>query len=446
MPATVYWGKQTAQALVHFNIGQERMPLEVIRALALVKKAAALVNSELGHLDAQRAGSIIRASEEIISGQLDDQFPLGVWQSGSGTQTNMNVNEVIAHRAAELSGSNATVHPNDHVNMAQSTNDCFPSAMHIAAAKMLNHDLISAVERLRNAIEAKASQYASVVKVGRTHLQDATPLTVGQEMSAWAYLLSGDVARLQQALHELYDLALGGTAVGTGLNSHPEFAERVAARIAEFTALPFRSHPNKFAALSAHSELVSVSSATRSLAGTLLKIANDIRLLASGPRCGLGELHLPENEPGSSIMPGKVNPTQCEALAMVAIQVYGNDCAVALAASQGQLQLNVYKPLIISNLLNSIRLLSDACCTFTDFCITGLEVNIKKVSFYVQNSLMLVTALVPRLGYDKSAEIARHALRDDVSLREAAIASGYLNAQEFDQLVKPEEMIQPGRT
>lgn len=449
LPAEVYWGSQTARALVHFNIGQERTPLEVIHALALVKKTSAQVNEELGLLDANRAGFITRACDEILAGQFDDQFPLRVWQSGSGTQSNMNVNEVIANRAAEMSGhargSKDPVHPNDHVNMGQSTNDCFPTAMHIAAAQMLSLELIPAVERLQKAIEAKAREYASIVKVGRTHLQDATPLMVGQEMSAWDYLLRGDVTRLQQALQELYDLALGGTAVGTGLNSHPAFAVRVAARIAELTGLPFRSHPNKFAALSAHPELVAVSSATRSLAGNLLKIANDIRLLGSGPRCGLGELHLPENEPGSSIMPGKINPTQCEAMVMVAIQIYGNDAAVAFAASQGQLQLNVFKPLIIYNLLKSIRLLSDACRGFNDFCVTGLEVNIKKVLLDVQNSLMVVTALVPRLGYDKSAQIAQNALRDNMSLRDATIALGYLDASEFDQLVKPEEMTRPQR-
>jgi fumarate hydratase, class II len=447
VPDDVYWGAQTARAQRHFDIGQDRMPPAVIRALALVKKASAMVNEELGLLDASRAGLIVRAADEILAGRLDDQFPLGVWQSGSGTQTNMNVNEVIANRAAEISGrprgAKEPVHPNDHVNLGQSTNDAFPAAMHVAAAEAFSRELIPAVERLRVAVEAKASAYGSVVKVGRTHLQDATPLTVGQEMSGWASLLSREEGRLRAALEGLYDLALGGTAVGTGLNSHPEFAERAAARIAGLTGLPFRPHPNKFAALSAHAELAAASAAARGLAGTLLKIANDLRLLASGPRCGLGELHLPENEPGSSIMPGKVNPTQCEALAMVAVQVHGNDAAVAFAASQGSLQLNVYKPLIIFNLLRSARLLSDACHRFTDYCVTGLEVNLDRVAHHLQNSLMLVTALVPRLGYDRSARVAQAALRDNLSLREAAVELGYLSGEEFDQLVRPEAMTRP---
>jgi fumarate hydratase, class II len=425
------------------------MPLKVVRALALVKKAAALANQELGLLDAGRAGLIARAADEILAGRLDDQFPLAVWQSGSGTQANMNVNEVIANRAAEMSGrprgAKEPVHPNDHVNLSQSTNDAFPTAMHIAAVMALNQDLLPAVEKLARAIRAKADEFQTIVKVGRTHLQDATPLTVDQEMSGWASLLNRDVDRIGQAMDGLFDLALGGTAVGTGMNSHPEFAARVADKIAKLTGLPFRSHPNKFAALSGHDELASASAATRTLAGTLMKVANDVRLLASGPRCGLGELHLPENEPGSSIMPGKVNPTQCEALAMVAVQVYGNDAAVAFAASQGSLQLNVFKPVMIFNLLHSVRLLTDACLRFTEFCVIGIEVDRDRVEAHVHNSLMLVTALVPRLGYDRAAKVAQAAAQSNTSLREACVELGFLSGKEFDQLVQPEAMTRPER-
>jgi len=426
------------------------MPLEIVHALALIKKAAALVNNELQLLNPDRTALIVKVADEIMAGKWDDQFPLHVWQSGSGTQTNMNVNEVIANRVAEMAGrprgGKDPVHPNDHVNLSQSTNDAFPTAMHVAVVKALNQDLLPALEELTGAIQTKADEFRDVVKMGRTHLQDATPLTVGQEMSGWASLLSRDWDRIMRGMEGLFDLALGGTAVGTGLNSHPEFAERVADKIAALTGLPFRSHPNKFAALSAHDELASASAATRTLAGTLLKVANDIRLLASGPRCGLGEFRLPENEPGSSIMPGKVNPTQCEALAMVAVQVYGNDAAVAAAAAQGFLQLNVFKPVIVFNLLHSVHLLTDACRRFTEFCVSGIEVDRARLAAHVHNSLMLVTALVPRLGYDKAAKVAETADHQNTSLRDACIELDFLSGEEFDRLVRPEAMTGRERT
>jgi fumarate hydratase class II len=447
VPEHVYWGAQTARAVAHFDIGLDKMPRELIQALGLVKKAAALANEELGLLEPDRARFIIQAADEVAAGRLDDQFPLHVWQSGSGTQTNMNVNEVIANRAAEIAGRprgrKEPIHPNDHVNRSQSTNDVFPTAMHVAAALLIHRDLIAAVQRLRDAIEGKARDFGAIIKIGRTHLQDATPLTVGQEMSGWVSLLDRNLDRLRQVLDGLYDLALGGTAVGTGLNSHPEFAARAAARIAELTGLPFRSHPNKFAALASHDEMAFASAALRTLAGALLKIANDVRWLASGPRCGLGELRLPENEPGSSIMPGKVNPTQAEALAMVTVQVYGNDAAIAFAASQGNFELNVYKPVIISNLVHSIRLLSDGCRHFAEYCIDGLEVNQDQIEAHVRNSLMLVTALTPRLGYDRAARVAQVAHQERSSLREACLKLGFLSAEEFDQLVRPETMVHP---
>jgi fumarate hydratase, class II len=438
IPEGVLWGPQTARATAYFAVGEELMPPAVIRALGLVKQAAALVNQELGLLDAPLAAAIVQAAGEVASGGLGDQFPLRVWQSGSGTQTNMNVNEVIARRAGN------DVHPNDDVNRSQSTNDAFPTAMHVAAALALRRELLPAAGRLCDALDEKAGQFASVVKIGRTHMQDATPMTVGQEISGWASLLRRDAARLEQAIDGLYDLAAGGTAVGTGLNSHPEFGPRVAARLAEMTGLPFRSHTNKFAALSGHDELAWASAAMRTLAGSLLKIADDVRLLGSGPRCGIGELRLPENEPGSSIMPGKVNPTQCEMLAMVAVEVYGNDAAVAFAASQGKLELNVFKPVMIFNVLRSARLLTDACRSFTDHCVAGLDIDRERVASHVNASLMLVTALVPRLGYDRAAAVARAAHREGTSLREACVRLGYLTAAEFDGAVRPEEMTRPG--
>jgi fumarate hydratase class II len=447
VPAEHYYGAQTARSLVHFDIAHDTMPPELIRAFGILKKAAALVNQDLGKLTPEKARWIVQAADEVIAGKLNEHFPLRIWQTGSGTQTNMNANEVISNRAIELAGgklgSKKPVHPNDDVNMSQSSNDTFPTAMHIAAATQVKRELIPAVTRLRDALDAKAKEFASVVKIGRTHLMDATPLTVGQEMSGWVSLLDRDIARLEAVLPGLYDLAIGGTAVGTGLNAHPEFAERAAKKIAELTALPFRSHPNKFAALSAHDEIVFASGALKTLAASLMKIANDIRWLASGPRCGLAELILPENEPGSSIMPGKVNPTQTEALTMVAVQVYGNDAAIGFAGSQGNFELNVFKPVIIFNFLNSVELLSDACRSFVDHCAVGIQLNRARIDEYVKNSLMLVTALTPRIGYDKAAEIAHLAYHENLSLRDAALKLGYLSAKEFDELVRPEDMTHP---
>ena len=441
-----YWGAQTERSLHHFNIGFDVMPRELVRALGVLKKAAALVNEELGKLSSDKARLIARAADEVIEGKLDEHFPLRVWQTGSGTQTNMNANEVISNRAIELAGgemgSKKPVHPNDDVNMSQSSNDTFPTAMHIAAAEQMRK-LIPEVKRLRDAIDAKAREFASVVKIGRTHLQDATPLTVGQEFGGWAALLERDVERLEMVMPGLYDLAIGGTAVGTGLNSHPEFAERAAAKIAELTGLPFKPHPNKFAALSAHDEMVFASGALKTLAASLMKIANDVRWLGSGPRAGIGELVLPENEPGSSIMPGKVNPTQSEALTMVAVQVMGNDAAIGFAGSQGNFELNVFNPVMIHNLLHSIRLLKDACRGFVDFCVEGLELNRARIDENLNNSLMLVTALNPHIGYDNAARIAKNAHKKGITLRESAIELGLLTEEQFDQYVKPEEMTHP---
>jgi fumarate hydratase class II len=441
-----YWGAQTERSLHHFNIGFDVMPRELVRALGLLKKAAALVNEELGKLGSDKARLIERAADEVIEGKLDEHFPLRVWQTGSGTQTNMNANEVISNRAIEIAGgvlgSKKPVHPNDDVNMSQSSNDTFPTAMHIAAAEQMQK-LIPEVKRLRDAIDAKAREFADVVKIGRTHLQDATPLTVGQEFGGWASLLERDVERLEMVLPGLYDLAIGGTAVGTGLNSHPEFAERAAAKIAELTGLPFKPHPNKFAALSAHDEMVFASGALKTLAASLMKIANDVRWLGSGPRAGIGELVLPENEPGSSIMPGKVNPTQSEALTMVAVQVMGNDAAIGFAGSQGNFELNVFNPVMIHNLLHSIRLLKDACRGFVDFCIEGLELNRARIEENLRQSLMLVTALNPHIGYDNAARIAKHAHKKGINLRESAVELGLLTAEQFDEYVKPEEMTHP---
>ncbi len=447
VPANQYWGAQTQRSLIHFDIGDDKMPPALIRAFGTLKKAAALVNHDLGKLDDEKTRLITQAADEVISGKLNAEFPLRIWQTGSGTQTNMNANEVISNRAIELAGgvmgSKKPIHPNDHVNMSQSSNDTFPTAMHIAAAEQVQQKLIPAVEELRDALHEKAQEFADIVKIGRTHLQDATPITVGQEFSGWVSLLDRDLKRLRETLNGLYDLAIGGTAVGTGLNAHPEFAERAAAKIAEGTGLPFRSHPNKFAALSAHDELVAASGSLKTLAASLMKIANDIRWLASGPRCGLGELTIPENEPGSSIMPGKVNPTQCEAMTMVAAQVFGSDAAIGFAGSQGNFELNVFKPVIIYNFLHSVRLLSDACRSFTEHCALGIEVNRKQVEHDVANSLMLVTALSPVVGYDKSAKIAHTAHVDGSSLREAAVKLGFLTGEDFDKHVKPEEMTRP---
>src|SRR5215207_3258547 len=441
-----YWGAQTERSLHHFDIGFDVMPREMVRALGLLKKAAALVNEELGKLPPDKARLIERAADEVIEGKLDEHFPLRVWQTGSGTQTNMNANEVISNRAIELAGgemgSKQPVHPNDHVNMSQSSNDTFPTAMHIAAAEQMQK-LIPEVRRLRDAIDAKAREFADVVKIGRTHLQDATPLTVGQEFGGWASLLERDVERLEAVMPGLYELAIGGTAVGTGLNSHPEWSERAASKIAELTGLPFKSHPNKFAALSAHDEIVFASGALKTLAASLMKIANDVRWLGSGPRAGIGELVLPENEPGSSIMPGKVNPTQSEALTMVAVQVMGNDAAIGFAGSQGNFELNVFKPVMIHNFLHSVRLLKDACHGFVDFCIVGIQLNRKQIEEYLNDSLMLVTALTPRIGYDKAGEIAKKAHKEGTTLRAAALALGHLDEAEFDALMDPEGMTRP---
>ena len=447
VPATHYWGAQTERSLHHFAIGDDRMPPELIRAFGVLKKAAALVNHDLGKLPKDKVDLIVQAADEVIGGKLDGEFPLHIWQTGSGTQTNMNVNEVIANRAIELAGgqmgSKKPIHPNDHVNMSQSSNDTFPTAMYIAAATSVSECLIPMVRKLHDAIAVKAGEFASLVKIGRTHLQDATPLTLGQEMGGWASLLERDLARIQTTLDGLYDLAIGGTAVGTGLNTHPEFAERAAAKIAELTGLPFRSHPNKFAALSAHDELVFASGTLQTLAVSLMKIANDIRWLGSGPRCGLGELLLPENEPGSSIMPGKVNPTQCEAMTMVAVQVHGNHSAIAFAGSQGNFELNVFKPVMIYNFMHSVQLLCDTCRSFTEFCVQGMEANRKRIQEYVENSLMLVTALNQHIGYDKAAKLAKTAHENGLSLREANRELGFLTDAEFDQYLRPEKMIGP---
>jgi fumarate hydratase, class II len=446
VPADRYWGAQTQRSLLHFDIGHDVMPREMIRAFGVLKKAAAIVNADLGKLPADKLKLIEQACDEVIAGKLDDHFPLRVWQTGSGTQTNMNANEVISNRAIELAGgvlgSKKPIHPNDDVNLSQSSNDTFPTAMYIAAAEQMNQ-LIPAIQRVHDAIDTKANEFKDVVKIGRTHLQDATPLTVGQEMSGWASLLERDLDRLRMTMPGLLDLAIGGTAVGTGLNSHPEFGERAARKIADLTGLAFKSHPNKFAALSAHDELVFASGALKTLAASLMKIANDIRWLASGPRCGLGELTIPENEPGSSIMPGKVNPTQSEAMTMVAVQVFGNDVAVTFGGSQGNFELNVFKPVMIHNLLHSIRLLHDASHGFVDYCIAGIELNRDQIDEHLQGSLMLVTALNPHIGYDKAAQVAKNAHKKGISLRVSAVQLGFLTGEQFDEYVKPEEMTHP---
>jgi fumarate hydratase, class II len=445
VPADCYWGAQTQRSLHHFHIGHDHMPLQVIRAFGILKKAAALTNQELGKLPHEKASLIIRAAEEVMAGTLDAHFPLFVWQTGSGTQTNMNCNEVIANRAIELAGgimgSNNPVHPNDHVNMSQSSNDTFPTAMYIAAVLSLHDQLLPAIKQLRESLAAKAIQFRDIVKIGRTHLQDAVPLTLGQEFSAYVTQLDMNIANINHTLNDLYQLALGGTAVGTGLNTHPQFAEKAASHIASITGKPFTSAPNKFAALAAHDALVTASGGLKTLATALMKIANDIRWLGSGPRCGLGELTLPANEPGSSIMPGKVNPTQCEALTMVCVQVMANDNAIAIAGSQGNFELNVFKPLMIHNFIHSVDILSDASRSFTEFCVKGIAVNQEKVNYYLNHSLMLVTALNEVIGYEKAAKIAHHAYHENTSLKEAATALGFLTAAEFDRYVDPKKMV-----
>jgi len=448
VPADHYWGAQTQRSLVHFSIGQDLMPEPLIKAFGILKRAAAEVNEGLGLLSPEKARLIVEAAQEVIDGKLEGEFPLRIWQTGSGTQTNMNVNEVIANRAIEMAGgvmgSKSPVHPNDDVNRSQSSNDTFPTAMHIAVASELNQSLLPSVARLREALDAKGREYQDVIKIGRTHLMDAVPLTFGQEISGYVAQLDAARQRIESVLPGVYELAIGGTAVGTGLNTHPLFAEKTAGRIAELTGLPFVSAPNKFAALAAHDALVAASGALRTLAVALMKIANDIRWMGSGPRCGLGELHLPENEPGSSIMPGKVNPTQSEAMTMVCVQVIAGDNAVAIAGSQGNFELNVFKPVIAYNILHSIELLSGACTSFREFCVEGMEVNRDRVARYVEESLMLVTALNPRIGYDQAAKVAKKAFAEGTTLKEACVSLGLLTPEEFDSLVRPEAMLGPG--
>ncbi len=447
VPADRYWGAQTQRSLIHFAIGDDSMPREMIRAMGILKKAAAETNRDLGLLPDGLARLIIQAADEVIDGRLDDHFPLRVWQTGSGTQSNMNANEVIANRAIELAGgrlgSKSPFHPNDHVNMSQSSNDTFPTAMHIAAGEAVVHGLLPSVRGLRDALAERSAAFADVIKIGRTHLMDAVPLTLGQEFSGYVAQLDQDLARLEGALPQVWELAIGGTAVGTGLNAHPGFADRCAARIAEHTGLPFVAARNKFAALAAHDALVMLSGTERTLACSLMKIANDIRWMGSGPRAGLAELMLPENEPGSSIMPGKVNPTQSEAMTMVCVQVIGNDTAIAVAGSQGNFELNVFKPLIIHNLLHSTRLLAHACRSFTVHCVTGLAPNREQLRRYVETSLMLVTALSPKIGYDRAAAVAKTAYRENKTLKAVCVEMGLLTPDEFDRLVRPEEMLGP---
>ncbi|RDI94804.1 class II fumarate hydratase [Meiothermus sp. QL-1] len=447
--ASRYWGAQTQRSIQNFPIGVERfrMPRSIIRAMGILKKSAALANAELGELPREKAELIVQAAEEVIAGKLDDHFPLVVFQTGSGTQTNMNANEVIANRAIELAGgvlgSKKPIHPNDDVNRGQSSNDTFPTAMHIAVVEELHRHLYPSVKKLRDTLAAKAEAFKDIVKVGRTHLQDATPITLGQEIGSWVAQIDFGLEQVRHAEKGLYELAIGGTAVGTGLNAHPQFGERCAAYIARETGFPFVSAPNKFAALAAHDALVSTSAALRTLAGALFKMANDVRWLASGPRNGIGEILIPENEPGSSIMPGKVNPTQAEALTMVAVQVFGNDAAVAFAGSQGNFQLNVYKPVMVYNVLTSIQLLGDACLSFNDHCAVGIEPNLPRIRENLEKNLMLVTALNRHIGYDKAAEIAKKAHKEGLSLKEAALALGYLTEEEFDRWVVPLEMTRP---
>lgn len=448
VPHDKYYGAQTARSLHHFKIGSERMPRELLWAFGILKKAAALVNHDLKLLPAEKTELIVKAAEEVISGKLDEHFPLVVWQTGSGTQTNMNVNEVISNRAIEMAGGKMggkkPVHPNDDVNKAQSSNDTFPTAMHIAAVREIHRRLIPMLTQLRDTLAQKSEAFKDVIKIGRTHLMDAVPLTLGQEFSGYVQQLNQGLQRLDLVLPHLYELALGGTAVGTGLNTHPEFAERAAKKIAELTGYPFVSAPNKFEALASHDALVMASGALKTIAASLMKIANDVRWLASGPRSGIGEIMIPENEPGSSIMPGKVNPTQSEAMTMVAAQVMSNDVAINIGGASGNFELNVFKPVIIYNFLQSVRLLADACECFNEHCAAGIEPNHLSLKKHLDNSLMLVTALNPHIGYDNAAKIAKKAHKENTTLREAAIALGVLTGEQFDKLIKPEEMIKPG--
>jgi len=447
VPADKYWGAQTQRSIENFRIGGDKFPPELIRALGILKKASAMANQELGTLSADKAALIIRAADEVIEGKLDSHFPLVVWQTGSGTQTNMNANEVISNRAIEMAsgamGSKNPIHPNDDVNKGQSSNDTFPTAMHIAAAEEIGRRLVPMVQKLRGALEKKEIEFKDIIKIGRTHLMDATPLTLGQEISGYVHQLNSGLERLNVVMPRLYELALGGTAVGTGLNTHPQFAARSAEKIAKITGKPFITARNKFEALATHDTMVELSGALNTLAVSLMKIANDIRWLGSGPRAGIGELHLPENEPGSSIMPGKVNPTQCEALTMVCVQVFGNNTAVTVAGSNGNFELNVYKPVIIFNILNSIRLLSDACESFGDHCVTGIEANRQNIKKHLDNSLMLVTALNPHIGYDNAAKAAKKAFAENSTLKEAVVALGFMTAEKFDSIVRPQDMIGP---
>lgn len=447
VPADRLWGAQTQRSLQNFKIGGDRFPREMIRALGVLKKCAALTNRDLGLLAEEKAKFIVQAADEVIEGRWDQEFPLVVWQTGSGTQTNMNTNEVIANRAIQLKGGKfgeKGIHPNDDVNKAQSSNDTFPTAMHIAVGERIHQHLIPQLKRLKDALAAKEKEFKDIVKIGRTHLMDATPLTLGQEFSGYVAQINHGIDRVQSTLSHVFQLALGGTAVGTGLNTHPEFAQKSAATIAKETGLPFVSATNKFEALASHDALVQVSGTLKTLACSLMKIANDIRLLGSGPRCGIGELNLPANEPGSSIMPGKVNPTQSEAMTMVCAQVIGNDMAVAMGGATGHFELNVFKPLIVFNVLNSIRLLGDACESFTEHCVVGIEANRDQIKKHLENSLMLVTALNPHIGYDNAAKIAKAAHQNGTTLKEEAVRSGLLTAEKFDQVVRPEKMIKPG--
>ena len=443
-----YWGAQTQRSLKYFAIGEDTMPPVLIRAFGILKRSAAEVNSELGLLKPELLELIVKAANEVIENKLDEHFPLRIWQTGSGTQTNMNTNEVISNRAIQLAGgqmgSKKPVHPNDHVNMSQSSNDTFPTAMHIAAVEVLHKQLVPAIKHLRDTLAGRQAKFEHIVKIGRTHLQDAVPLTMGQEFGGYVAMLDQDLQRIDMVLPHLYELAAGGTAVGTGLNSHPEFAVKVAARIAKISGLPFVTAPNKFAGLASHDPLVMASGALKTLACSLMKIANDIRWLASGPRCGLGELVLPENEPGSSIMPGKVNPTQSEAMTMVAVQVMGNDAAIGFAGSQGNFELNVFKPVIIHNFLHSVRLLSDTCHSFADHCAVGIEADEEVIATYVRDSLMLVTALAPKIGYDMAAKVAKQGHKEKKNLKQVCLELKLLTEEEFDEALQPLKMCFPG--
>lgn len=447
VPTDKYYGAQTARSLMNFKIGGDRFPRELIRALGILKKAAALTNKELGTLPADKADLIIKAADEVIEGKLDEHFPLVVWQTGSGTQTNMNANEVISNRSIEIAGgemgSKKPIHPNDDVNKAQSSNDTFPTAMHIAAVEEIHRKLIPMITKLRDALAVKQKEYQAIIKIGRTHLMDAVPLTLGQEFGGYVQMLSNGLDRINAALPRLYELALGGTAVGTGLNTHPEFAVKSAEHIAKLTGKKFVSAPNKFEALATHDALVEFSGVLKTLAASLMKIANDVRWLGSGPRCGLAELNLPENEPGSSIMPGKVNPTQSEAMTMVCAQVFGNDVAVNFGGAMGNFELNVFKPVIIFNVLNSIRLIADACDSFTDHCVVGIEANTVNIKKHLENSLMLVTSLNPHIGYDNAAKVAKKAHKENTTLKQAAMDLGLLTSEKFDEVVRPEKMVGP---